>query len=122
MRVRRSWADALGQVHHVEVAHVDALLGERLVELHHQGLVLGPDRAYRHGRAVAQLFVGDVLRGVGTDRRARKVLFARLRVVQNHAGVEGYEALGRGEERVDVQLFDPGLLDDELANAHEQFL
>jgi hypothetical protein len=40
------------------------------------------------------------------------VLFARLGVVQNDAGVQGYQALGRGEERVDVQLFDPGLFDD----------
>ena len=110
----------LVEVHHVEVAHVDALFGEGLVEAHHQGLVLGPDRAYRHWRAVAQLFVGDVLLRVRTDRRSWEVLFLRLGVVQNDTGVEGYQALGRGQERVDVELFDPGLLDDELAYANEQ--
>jgi hypothetical protein len=41
-----------------------------------------------------------------------------LRVVQNDTGVEGYQALRRGQERVDVELLDPGLLDDELACAH----
>src|SRR5215217_6515505 len=59
---------ALVEVHHVEVAHVDALFREGLVEAHHQGLVFGTDRAYRHGRAVAQLFVKDVLLRVRTDR------------------------------------------------------
>src|SRR5215212_5559171 len=59
---------ALVEVHHVEVAHVDALFGEGLVEPHHKGFVFGPYRAYRHGSAVAQLFVGDVLLGVRADR------------------------------------------------------
>src|SRR5215203_780867 len=113
---------ALGEVHHVKVAHVDALFGERLVELHHQGLVFGPDRAYRHRGAVAQLFVGDVLCGIGAYRRARQVLLARVGIVQNYAGVEGRQAPGRGEERVDVELLDPGLFHDELAHAHEQLL
>src|SRR5215208_2876695 len=111
---------ALVEVHHVEVAHVDALFREGLVEAHHQGLVFGPDRAYRHGRAVVQLFVGDVLFRVRTDGGSWEVFVLRLRVVQNDTGVEGYQALRRGQERVDVELFDPGLLDDELARANEQ--
>src|SRR5918994_1466172 len=111
---------ALVEVHHVEVAHVDALFREGLVEAHHQGLVFGSDRAYRHGRAVAQLFVGDVLFWVRTDRGSWEVFVLRFRVVQNDTGVEGYQALWRGQERVDVELPDPGLLDDELARANEQ--
>src|SRR5918997_515789 len=111
---------ALVEVHHVEVAHVDALFREGLVEAHHQGFVLRPDRAYRHGRAVAQHSVGDVLFRVRTDRGSWKVFVLGLGVVQNDAGVECYEALRRGQERVDVELFDPGLLDDELARANEQ--
>src|SRR3712207_1734582 len=79
--------------------------------------VFGSDRAYRHGRAVAQLFVGDVLFRVRTDRGSWEVCVLRLGVVQNHTGVEGYQALRRGLERVDVEFFDPGLLDDELARA-----
>ena len=43
MRVSRSCVDALLQVHQVEVAQVDAALGERLVELHHGRLVFGTD-------------------------------------------------------------------------------
>ena len=43
MRVSRSCVVRWLQVHQVEVAQVDAALGERLVELHHQRLVLGPD-------------------------------------------------------------------------------
>src|SRR5215204_3634953 len=52
---------ALVEVHHVEVAHVDALFREGLVEANHERLVFGPDRPYRRGRSVAQLFVGDLL-------------------------------------------------------------
>src|SRR5918994_1188080 len=111
---------ALGEVHHVEVAHIDALFREGLVESHHQGLVFGSDRAYRHRRAVAQLFVGDVLFRVRTDRGSWEIFVLRLGVVQNDTGVEGYQALRRGQERVDVELLDPGLLDDELAGANEQ--
>src|SRR5215208_4685145 len=109
---------ALVEVHHVEVAHVDALFREGFVEAHHQGLVFGSDRAYRHGRAVAQLFVGDVLFRVRTNRGSWEVFFLRLGVVQNDTGVEGYQALWRGQERVDVELSYPGLLDDELARAN----
>ena len=36
--------DALPQLHHVEVAEVHGPLGQGLVELHHQRLVLGPNR------------------------------------------------------------------------------
>src|SRR5215204_791056 len=111
---------ALVEVHHVEVAHVDALFREGLVEAHHQGLIFGTDRAYRHGRAVAQHFLGDILFRVRTDRGSWELFVLHLRVVQNDTGVEGYQALRRGQERVDVELFDPGLLDDELARANEQ--
>src|SRR3712207_7817035 len=38
------------------------------------------------------------------------------------SGVEGYQALRRGQERVYVHLPDPGLLHDELREAHEQLL
>src|ERR671916_72274 len=111
---------ALIEVHHVEVTHIDALFRECLVEPHHQGLVFGTDRAYRHGRAVAQLFVKDVLLRVRTDRGSWEIFFLRLGVVQNDTGVEGYQALWRGQERVDVEFLYPGLLDDELARANEQ--
>jgi hypothetical protein len=42
--------------------------------------------------------------------------------VQHDAGVEGYQALRGDEKRVDVELLDPGLLHDELGEAHEQLL
>ena len=38
------------------------------------------------------------------------------------AGVEGDQAVWRGQQRVDVDLLDPALLDDQLAEAHEQLL
>jgi hypothetical protein len=49
-----------------------------------------------------------------------QVLFFGVGFVQDDPGVEGDETLGRGQERVYVELPDPGLLDDEPREAHEQ--
>ena len=42
--------DAPAQLQGLEVAQVDGVLGQLLVEPHHQRLVLGPDRADRDGQ------------------------------------------------------------------------
>jgi len=42
--------------------------------------------------------------------------------VQHDAGVERDQPLGRREQRIDVDLADRPLLDDELAEADEQIL
>src|SRR5215218_3913061 len=110
------------EVHRVEVAHVDAALGERLVEPDHQGLVLWPDRTHGYRRAVLCLGLAYVLVGVGPDGGAGQLLFFCFRVVQDNAGVERDQALRGGEQRVYVELSHKGLLDDEPAETHEQLL
>ena len=100
---------------------MNALLGERPVKLDHQRLVLRTDRADRHRSAVAQLPRADVLRGIRPDRERRQRVFAHVRAVQDDAGIERDELLLGDEQRVDVDFLDPALLDDELAEAHEQF-
>src|SRR5215204_2465534 len=66
--------------------------------------------------------IGRIVAGVPSRNSSWETFFLHLRVVQNDTGVEGYQALRRGQERVDVELLDPGLLDDELARANEQSL
>ena len=73
MRVSRSCATRWLRPHHVEVAEVDAPLRQRLVELHHQRLVLRADRA---GSSPSVPFLqrprADVLRRIGADRGRRQ--------------------------------------------------
>ena len=65
----------------------------------------------------------DVLRRVGADGELGQILrLGDVRVVQHDAGVEGDQAVRRSEQRVDVDLLDPALLDDELAEADQQLL
>ena len=52
---------------------------------------------------------------------ARQSLLCDFRPIYDHAGVQGQQSLRRGQHRVDVNLFDPALLDYELAEAHQQF-
>jgi hypothetical protein len=40
--------------------------------------------------------------------------------VEDDTGVECDEAVGRGKEGVDVDLFDPALFDDEFAEADDE--
>ena len=106
----------LVEVHHVEVAHVDALFREGLVEAHHQGFVFRPDRAYRHWCAVAQLLRG---RRTVSGKDGSRFVGGLLRFVSGSCRtIRASRAIrrsGRGQKRVDVEFFDPGLLDDELA-------
>ena len=107
----------------LQVALEDRLLGERAVEVHHQRLVLGPDRPDRRASCPSgQVHVRDVLPRVGPDRQARQVPRVGRRVMEDDARVERDQPLGRCEQRVDVDLADPALLDDELAEADEELL
>src|SRR5450756_1596356 len=112
--------DALFQVQRLEVAVVNALLGQRLMEFDHQRLILGPDRADGHRCLVLQFPRSDILHWIRTDGRAREFVFRRLQIVQYDAGIEREDAFGGDEQGIDVDLGDPRLLDDELAEADHQ--
>ena len=62
----------------------------------------------------------DVLDRIGPDGGLGQRRFRGLWVVQHDARVQGQEASGRGDERIDVNFLDPRLLDDQLAEAHQQ--
>ena len=125
IRVRRSWATRGAELHRVEVAERDAPLGERLVELDQQRLVLGADRADQERRGPSWSVQGPTYCDrVGADRRPgqrpRRSSPGRGRSPGRRARA-GRRA-GRGEQRVDVDLADPGLLDDQPAEPDEQLL
>ena len=90
------------------------------MESHHQRLVLGPDRADRDGQTVRGRPRGDVLGGIGADGGAGQPVRIDLRPVQDHPGVQRDQPLGRGEQRVDVDLLDPRLLDHQPTEPDQQ--
>ena len=73
----------------------------------------------RKASAVGRRPAADVAQRVRADRGPRERRVRHRAVVEDDARVERHEAFGRREERVDVELGDRGLLDDELAHAHE---
>ena len=92
------------------------------VERDQQRLVLGPDRPDQELGAVAARPGRDVLQRVGSDGEPGQVGLGDVGPVQDDPGVERDQPLGRGEQRVDVDLRDPALLDDEQAEPHQQLL
>ena len=68
------------------------------------------------------LSTADVLARVRADGEPRQLVLGHVGVVQHDPRVERDEPLRRGEQRVDVDLADPALLDDELAEPDEQLL
>ena len=59
---------------------------------------------------------------VGYGRIAGRRISASsyFRTVDDHARIERQQPIRRSQERVDVELLDPGLLDDQMAEAHEK--
>ncbi len=101
--------DARSQAEEVEVSQVGALLGERLVELHHQGLVLGADGAKGHGRAIFHRPRRDVFRRIRPNGQPGKLVCSQIPYVQHDPGVQRNQAFGRSKQWINVDLFDPAL-------------
>ena len=114
--------DPRAQLHRVEVAERDGPLREGAMERDHQRLVLGADRA--GGRAGAVLG-GPGDRRIGSDTggwRAEESRVVDVPVVDDHPGVQRQEPVRRGEQGIDVDLLDPALLDDQMAEADQKLL
>ena len=58
--------------------------------------------------------------GYGTDGGLGQFVLGHFRAVHHHARIQRQQPLGRGQQRVDVDLLDPALLDHQLAEAHQQ--
>ena len=90
------------------------------MESHHQRFVLGPDRPDYNGCAARGRPRNDVLGGIGADGGARQLVRIDLRAMEDHPGVERDQPSGRGEQRVDVDLLDPGVFDHQPAEPDQQ--
>ena len=83
------------------------------MEVDQQWLVLGSDRSDRERLATRRAERCDVAQRVRPDGEPRQIRVGNLRGVKHDPRVERDEVLGRGEERVDVDLGDAALLGDE---------
>ena len=111
--------DTLAQPHLMEVPEIDALLGERLMELHHQRLVLRANRTDRHGWAILDLPLCHVLAGIRTDCKGGQLVGRGNRTMQYDASVEGDQPLTRNQQRIDLDFMNPRLLHHELAELNQ---
>ena len=92
------------------------------MELDQQRLILGTDRPEDHLGAILGGPGSDVLRGVRADGQSREVRDAEVGSVDDHPGIQRQEPLGRGEQGIDVNLLDPLLLDDQMAEPDQELL
>ena len=81
----------------VEVAARDGTLGERAVELHQQGLVLGADGPEQQLLTVLGGPGGDVPARVRKDRRPGDVRVAHVGLVNDYPRVQRQQAIGRSQ-------------------------
>ena len=96
---------------------------QRLVEPHHQRLVLRADRADHDRRAVRHRPAARrTASGTGGSPGAAAVLGVTSGPCSTTRASSAISPSRRREQRVDVDLLDPRLLDDELAEPHQQLL
>ena len=81
-------------------------------------------RIGRSSSAEPSRAVHDETRCVGYGRIAGRgqLRLLHLRPVDDDACVQRQQAIGRGQQRVDVDLLDPTLLDDEVAEPDQELL
>src|SRR5690606_32118057 len=94
----------LAQRKRMEVAQAHGVLGKRLMEAHHQGLILGTDRAQRYRLAALDLSACDILRGIGPDGQWRDRLLVDIASVNHHASIQGDYALVGDQERIYIDF------------------
>src|SRR5262249_17513245 len=112
---------SLVQVHHMEISKIDAALGKRFVEFDHHRLVFGTYGTNEYLSSVLHHPRRDVLDRIRSYCRLRKIFALRLKSMNDYTRVERNERrVGSGEQRIDVDLLDPRLLDDESAEADNQ--
>ena len=112
--------DSRFQTKHPEVTKINAAIGKRFVKLDHERLVLRPNRT-NGDSLIVDLSLAKVLDGIWPDCRSWQIRVRHARIVQNNSRIERDDLFGRNDKRIDVDLLDPALFDDQLAEAHKKF-
>ena len=71
---------------------------------------------------IADLGFANVLDRIWSDCRSWQFAHPAASIVQNNSRIERDDLFGRNKQRIDVDLFDPTLLDDQLTEPHQNFL
>ena len=94
----------------LEITEVDGGVGEGEVEVDHEGFVFRADGTDGDFAGIFHLPARNVLRGVRADGGARELSVLDVSGEKDHAGVEGEELFGGGEDGVDIDFAETGLL------------
>ncbi len=119
---------AFAQQHGAEVTHVDAALGQRLVEFHQHRLVFRPDGPDDSLLAVFQGPPGCILTRIRAHSQPRKRLGRHVGAVDYHARIECDQRRAairprlHRQQGIDVKLLDPGLLHNQLTEIDQDLL
>src|SRR5262249_11129362 len=111
---------ALAKLHQVEVAVVDALIRQGLVETHHHWLILRADRPDQNTRAACESPGLHILQGIGPDGSPWQSTIGNFGRVQDHACVQCDQLLSGGEYGINVDLLDPGMFSDQLTEPYNE--
>ena len=124
-------ANPLAQFQGVEIAQINRLFRQTLVETHQRRFILRANGANIDRCAVAQGPGGRVLNRIRADGRPGQ----RCRIhgrVQHHPRIQGNQRTGgsgghglaslAGEEGIDVNFLNPGLFHHQLAETHQELL
>ena len=104
----------------MQVAQPDALLGQRPVKRDQQRLVVGTDRPDRESLAVSRHLGPDVVGRVRDGSRAAAARrSASAGLCRTTRASSAIDTRRRRQQRVDVDLADPALIGDEIAEPHQ---
>ena len=90
------------------------------MQLDEKQFVFGTDRTDLNLHTILHCGRPHVTLRIGSNGEARNVLFLCFLGIYNDACIERDQAVGRGEQRIDVDFLDPALLNDQLTEADEQ--
>src|SRR5262249_25895799 len=72
----------------MEVAEINAAVGELVMELNHQRLIIWTDWTQRELRAISRLPLSNILQGIWPNSRTRQLRIGNIRRMQHNAGIE----------------------------------
>src|SRR5215469_18976105 len=90
------------------------------MEADHRRLVFGADRTNRDRFPILHRPLLDEVDRIWSYRRLWQFVGGHVEPMDNYPRVERQQTFGGREQRIDVDFLDPGLLDDQLAEAHQQ--
>src|ERR1700692_3002581 len=92
------------------------------MEIDQEGFVLGSNWTDLDFRTVGEREWFFIPAGIGADGQTRQLRPVRMAARYDHSGTQRDQPLRGRQQRIDIDLFDPALLGDELAEPDQELL